>query len=41
MPGVFQIDVQIPQSLQPGNNVPITVTVGGATTQAGVTLAVQ
>lgn len=41
MPGVFQINAQVPQGVQPGNNVPVVVTIGGATTQAGVTLAVQ
>jgi len=41
MPGVFQINAQVPPSVQPGNSVPVTVTIGGATTQAGVTLAVE
>jgi uncharacterized protein (TIGR03437 family) len=41
MPGVFQIDAQVPQKVQPGNSVPVIVTIGGATTQTGVTLAVE
>ena len=41
MPGVFQINAQVPQDVQPGNSVPVIVTIGGATTQAGVTLAVR
>jgi uncharacterized protein (TIGR03437 family) len=41
MPGVFQIDAQVPQKVQPGNSVKVVVTIGGATTQAGVTMAVE
>ncbi len=41
MPGVFQINAEVPQGVQPGNNVPVLVTIGGASTQAGVTLAVE
>ena len=40
MPGVIQINAQVPQSVQPGNST-VVVTIGGATTQAGVTLAVE
>ena len=39
--GIMQINVQIPQGIQPGNAVPVTLQVGGAATQAGVTIAVQ
>jgi len=41
MPGVIQINAEIPQSVVPGNAVPVTVTIGGATSQAGVTMAVN
>jgi len=41
MPGLFQLNAQVPQDVQPGNNVAVVVTIGNATTQAGVTLAVQ
>jgi uncharacterized protein (TIGR03437 family) len=41
MPGVFQINALVPQNVQPGNSVPVIVTIGGATTQPGVTLAVE
>jgi len=33
--------MQVPESIGPGSAVPITVTVGGVTSQASVTLAVQ
>ena len=39
--GVLQIDVLVPESVTSGNTVPVTVTIGGATSQASVTLAVQ
>lgn len=41
MPGVFQINAQVPQGVAPGNSVPVVVTIGGASSQAGVTMAVQ
>ena len=41
MPGVFQINAQVPQGVQPGNSVPVVVKIGSATTQAGVSLAVE
>jgi len=41
MPGLFQINAQVPQNVQPGTDVPVTVTIGGSTSQAGVTMAVQ
>jgi uncharacterized protein (TIGR03437 family) len=39
--GVLQLNVLVPQSVTPGGAVPVTVTIGGVTSQAGVTLAVQ
>jgi uncharacterized protein (TIGR03437 family) len=41
MPGLFQIDVQVPQNITPGNNVPVVVTIGSATTQTSLTMAVE
>jgi uncharacterized protein (TIGR03437 family) len=41
MPGVLQVDAEIPASVQPGNSVPVHVTVGGVASQDGVTLAVN
>jgi uncharacterized protein (TIGR03437 family) len=41
MPGLFQIDVQVPQNITPGNNVPVVVTIGSATTQSNVMMAVE
>ncbi len=39
--GFTQIDVIVPQSVTPGPTTSITVTIGGVTTQANVTLSVQ
>jgi uncharacterized protein (TIGR03437 family) len=39
--GVLQVNAQIPDSINPGNSVPVTITVGGVTSQANVTIAVQ
>ncbi|HUB79599.1 MAG TPA: glycoside hydrolase family 44 protein [Bryobacteraceae bacterium] len=39
--GVLQMNVQVPDSITPGSSVPLTITVGGITSQANVTLAVQ
>ena len=39
--GLMQINVQIPSGIQTGNAVPVTVQVGSASTQAGVTIAIQ
>ncbi len=39
--GVMQINVTIPPLAPTGNNVPITVQVGSATSQAGLTIAIQ
>jgi uncharacterized protein (TIGR03437 family) len=41
MPGVLQVDAEIPASVQPGNSVPVHVTVGSVASQDGVTLAVN
>jgi uncharacterized protein (TIGR03437 family) len=41
MPGVLQINVQVPQGAQTGNNVPVHITVGGVSSQDGVTLSVR
>ena len=38
--GVMQINVQVPSGIAPGNAVPVTIQVGSATSQAGVTIAV-
>jgi|SRR5579872_777558 len=39
--GVLQVNVQIPQGVTTGNTVPITVTIGGVTSQTTVTLAIH
>jgi len=39
--GLVQINAMIPQSLTPGTALPVVLTIGGATSQAGVTVAVQ
>jgi uncharacterized protein (TIGR03437 family) len=41
MPGVLQINAQMSTDVQAGNSVPVTITIGGVISQAGVTLAVQ
>jgi uncharacterized protein (TIGR03437 family) len=41
MPGLFQINAQIPANVQPGNNVPVQITVGSGTSPVGVTLAIR
>jgi uncharacterized protein (TIGR03437 family) len=38
--GLWQINAQIPQSVTPGNAVPLVVTAGGATSNT-VTIAVK
>jgi uncharacterized protein (TIGR03437 family) len=38
--GVLQVNVQIPQGVSPGNAIPVTLTIGGVTSQANVTVAV-
>ena len=39
--GVVQLNVLVPESVVPGSAVPVTITVGGVASQAGVTLAVK
>jgi len=39
--GLTQITVQVPEGVSPGSSVPLAVTIGGASAQAGVTLAVE
>jgi uncharacterized protein (TIGR03437 family) len=41
MPGVLQVDAEIAASVQPGNSVPVHVTIGGVSSQDSVTLAVN
>jgi uncharacterized protein (TIGR03437 family) len=41
MPGVLQINAQMSPNVQAGNAVPVAITIGGVTSQAGVTLAVE
>ena len=41
MPGLFQINVVVPLNVQTGDSVPVKVTIGGATSQAAVTVAVR
>ena len=39
--GVLQVNLQVPQTLPSGNAVPVVLNVGGATSQASVTIAVK
>ena len=39
--GVLQINVVVPAGVTPGSAVPVDVTIGGATSKAGVTVAVK
>jgi len=39
--GLMQVNVQIPSGIQTGSAIPVTVQVGNASSQAGVTIAVQ
>ncbi|MEO5925400.1 MAG: hypothetical protein ABIR70_16385 [Bryobacteraceae bacterium] len=39
--GLMQFNVRIPQGIQPGAAVPLTVTIGTTATPSGVTLAIQ
>jgi uncharacterized protein (TIGR03437 family) len=41
LPGLAQIKVKIDPAVQPGSDVPILVTIGGAVSKAGVTMAVR
>jgi uncharacterized protein (TIGR03437 family) len=39
--GVVQVNLLVPQTVTPGNAVPVVINVGGANSQAGVTIAVR
>ena len=39
--GLMQVDVQIPNGIQTGSAVPISVQVGNASSPSGVTIAIQ
>jgi uncharacterized protein (TIGR03437 family) len=39
--GVLQVNVRVPANIDPGNNVPVVVTVGNVKSPAGVTMSVQ
>ena len=41
MPGLFQIDAQVPQNAPAGNTVPVAVTIGDTTSQTLVTMVIQ
>ena len=39
--GVYQINVQIPQALTPDAAVPVVLSIGSQSTQAGVTVSIR
>jgi uncharacterized protein (TIGR03437 family) len=39
--GLVQMNALVPESVTPGGAVPVTITIGGVTSQAGVTVAVK
>jgi uncharacterized protein (TIGR03437 family) len=39
--GLVQVNALIPESVVPGNSVPVTITINGVTSQSGVTVAVR
>ena len=39
--GLVQVNALVPESVAPGSAIPVTITIGGVTSQAGVTLAVK
>ncbi len=39
--GVLQVSARVPLGVTPGNAVPVTLTIGSATSQPGITLAVE
>ncbi|MBX9603089.1 MAG: IPT/TIG domain-containing protein [Bryobacteraceae bacterium] len=41
VPGLLQINVVVPNNVQPGTAVPVVVTIGGVESQPGVTMAVR
>jgi len=36
-----QVNALIPQSVTPGSAVPVSITIGGAASQTGITIAVK
>ncbi len=38
--GIVELTVEVPSGIQPGNAVPVTVQIGGASAQSGVTVAI-
>jgi uncharacterized protein (TIGR03437 family) len=41
VPGLIQLNVTVPASVTPGNVVPVIVTIGGVSSQTGLTMAVK
>jgi uncharacterized protein (TIGR03437 family) len=39
--GLLQINVTVPAGVAPGSSVPVLLTIGGVTSQAGLTMAVK
>jgi uncharacterized protein (TIGR03437 family) len=39
--GILQVNVRVPADVPKGTSVPVSITVGAATSQAGVTLAIH
>ncbi|MGB9458635.1 MAG: glycoside hydrolase family 44 protein [Bryobacteraceae bacterium] len=39
--GLVQVNAQVPESITPGDAVPVIITIGGVNSQSGVTLAVK
>jgi uncharacterized protein (TIGR03437 family) len=39
--GLFQVNVTVPSGVAPGSSVPVVLTVGGVSSQAGLTMAVK
>ena len=38
--GMLEVTVRVPSGIQPGNTVPVTLQIGGASAQSGVTVAI-
>jgi len=41
VPGLIQLNVDVPSNVTPGNAVPVVVTIGGVSSQTGLTMAVK
>jgi len=41
VPGLLQLNVQVPSTVTSGNAVPVLISVGGVSTQTGVTMAIR